>query len=222
MLGAALGCFFVLIGLHTALAGWLYMPEKWGVLTVYTDPVTGQEQDVVWEYAVDRKAGLLSVTAAGGTLDLEVEAVLNEEGFLTRLSETRKVGQRKLSSSREVQQSRPQVMTQGMVPLSLLHVQELQDTDFPVEVTEVTSAGGAVFATTYQLDRQELSLERAREERLLHAEQSSLIGAGPLLDYTLRDQDGTLVLRQVWNEELSFWLHEATPNRKSWLLSTDG
>ncbi len=218
MLAAALGCLFVLTGLHAANAGWLEMPVQWRVGSVYTDPVTGQEQEVVWEYAVDRKANMLTVTAPGGTLDLEVEAVLDDQGLLTRLTETRKVGQRTLSSGRDVPPSRPQVVTQGMVPLSLLHVQDLHGTDFPVQVTEVTSAGGAVFATTYQLERQALSRERALEEGLLRVEQSILAGTGPLLDYSLRDQDGTLVLRQIWNGELPFWLHEATENRRSWLL----
>ena len=220
MLKAALGCLFVLIGLHTALAGWLDMPGQWQVVSVYTDPVTGQEQEVVWQYGVDREGGVLTVNAPGGTLDLEVEAVLNDQGLLTRLNETRKVGQRTLSTSREVQESRPQVVTQGMVPLSLLHVQELQDADFPVQVTEVTSAGGAVFATTYQLNRQALSRERALEEGLLRVEQSVLARTGALLDYSLRGQDGTLVLRQIWNEKLPFWLHETTENRRSWQLPT--
>ncbi|MFW5791094.1 MAG: hypothetical protein ACOCVU_00395 [Desulfohalobiaceae bacterium] len=75
-----------------------------------------------------------------------------------------------------------------------------------------------IYAFIDQLERQALSRERALEEGLLRVEQSILAGTGPLLDYSLRDQDGTLVLRQIWNGELPFWLHEATENRRSWLL----
>ena len=78
--------------------------------------------------------------------------------------------------------------------------------------SEKTKAGERTFVKSMAIRREDISSQKARREGWIRGEDVD----GKLLLFTAEDDDGELIVRQLWSETGSWWLYEETPFRQSW------
>jgi hypothetical protein len=77
--------------------------------------------------------------------------------------------------------------------------------------SEKTKAGERTFVKSMTIRREDVSPQKARREGWIRGDVD-----GGLLLFTAEDDDGELIVRQLWSETGSWWLYEETPFRQSW------
>jgi len=81
---------------------------------------------------------------------------------------------------------------------------------------ERREAGGQVFVKNYHLEREDVSIERARSQGWVTNDHA--LNGRPLQLITVLDDRDHLVARQLWPEGAAWWVYEETPFRQSWLV----
>lgn len=83
--------------------------------------------------------------------------------------------------------------------------------------TQRRSAGGARFMTQYRIDRKALDPEEALVKGWI---KEGVQIQSPLTMISVLDDDGRVVVRQLWPQGGEWWLYEENDFRRSWLINS--
>jgi len=83
--------------------------------------------------------------------------------------------------------------------------------------TQRRAAGGARFATQYRVVREDVAPEEALEKGWI---KEGVQIQSPLTMISVSDDQGRMVVRQLWPQGGDWWLYEENDYRRSWLINS--
>ena len=199
--------------------------QQWIVRSAYQDPIAGKDlSNIFWAFTetTGSSGPLISVKDRDGKTGFRQELFFNSDDALIRVDSFRQIRNREIKQIESYDPHMPALLEDSIVPSDWINAPLPWDGE-PVEFIVKKEVGRlASFATRIRMSGQVMTPQQAEEEEMISSGLMSQVDLGTLLLVKIEkiDQEGKAreILKQLWSSNMPFWLHEATPTRKSWYV----
>ncbi|MCK5681317.1 hypothetical protein KAI46_10960 [bacterium] len=201
----------------------------WEVLSRYQSPVPMQpESEVKWLYekrVFANNVATVSVRDSNNRLQCQLELRYNENGSLVEAVSCRIIRDEEICREKNYEADEPVLLNQTLIPGDWFNLepQSLVDCDW-LQSRKVKDRVGAVSFVDYlTIKKEAVTLGQALAGGMLNQENRQFAENKSLYTLSLLRGEGekrSLVLRQLWAKDATFWLYEEKYGRRSWYLGS--